>query len=277
MNVLVLGASSQVGHFLLPMLQCEGATVLALSRRPALAGAQDARWMQGGLPDAVPALPELDRIYSAGPLDALAAWLPYAPLAPGARVLATSSMSAASKQHSPVATERALAARLVAAEQALAAVCGVRGIGWTVLRPTLIYGAALDRSLTPLAQRARRTRLFALPAGRGLRQPVHAEDVALALQAASQRDVSPDAVLEFGGGERLTAAAMFARVRASLPFTSLGLPVPRLVLHLAALHPALRGPIARLDADLVADNTRAEALLGVRARAFLPDADCWGL
>lgn len=277
MIALVLGGSSQIGHCLLPLLQAEGIEVLALSRQPARGAPAGVRWLQGALPAPLPPLPELHYVFSAGPLDALAAWLPAAPLAAGARVLATSSMSALSKQDSPLAAERALAARLRGAEQTLAQVCAQRGVGWTVLRPTLIYGVGRDRSLTPLVRRAQRTRLFPLPRGAGLRQPVHAADVARALLVAALRAQALDAVLEFGGGERLSAAQMFARVRASLPFATLGVPLPRALLAAAALHPVLRGPIARLDRDLIADNAPAVAALGVTPRAFRPDARCWGL
>ncbi len=275
---LVIGARSQVGWFLLPLLAEAGLAPLALSRSaPAAADAPRATWLRGALPLSPPDPPPLRHVFSAGPLDALARWLPRAPLLPDARVLALSSMSAASKAHSPVAAERALAARLCAAEEALAAACARHGIGWTILRPTLIYGAGRDRSLTPLVRAARRTRLFPLPAGRGLRQPVHAADVARALLAAALRARPANAVLPFGGGERLSVAQMFARVRASLPFATLGLPLPRPLLRVAALHPALRGPVLRLDADLVADNGAALALLDVTPRAFAPDARCWGL
>ncbi len=277
MSVLVIGAGSQVGCCLLPLLRTDDAEILALSRRaPRAADAPHAHWLRGALPAALPLLPPLRRIYSAGPLDALAQWLRDAPLAPDARVLATSSMSAVSKQQAPGAAERALAARLRAGERLLIETCRARGIGWTVLRPTLIYGVGRDRSLTPLAQRAQRWRVFPLPAGRGLRQPVHAADVAAALHAAGTRAQALDALLEIGGGERLPAAAMFARVHASLPFTSLGVPLPRPLLRLGRLHPRLRGPLTRLDQDLLACNDALIAALGVRPRAFAPDAQCWG-
>jgi nucleoside-diphosphate-sugar epimerase len=142
------------------------------------------------------------------------------------------------------------------------------------LRPTLIYGAGSDKSLTPLARRAMRTRAFPRPIGGGLRQPVHADDIALATLAAIDRPA--DRVLMLGGGERLTAGDMFARVQRSLPMATLPLPVPtwllRLVRHAV---PRLRGPLARLDADLVADNSELERLLDVHPRPFRPDARCW--
>jgi hypothetical protein len=58
-------------------------------------------------------------------------------------------------------------------------------MGWTILRPTLIYGAGIDRSITPIVQRALRLRLFPIPLAGGLRQPVHADDIARAVVAAS--------------------------------------------------------------------------------------------
>ncbi len=270
MRVVVFGASGQIGHFLLPRLVAAGSAVEAISRHPPSAQ-PGVTWQRGALPDAVPALTATNALISLGPLDGFVAWLERTPLVGTARVVATSSMSAASKADSPDAGERALAARLRDAEQRLAARCEALGAQWTVLRPTLIYGAGMDRSLTPLARRALRWRIFPLPAGSGLRQPVHAEDVARAVQAALNHPQSAGQVIALGGGERLAAAAMFARVRAALPIATLPLPIPRAALRIAArLLPRLRGPLARLDQDLIADNTAAARLLGLAPRPFVP-------
>jgi nucleoside-diphosphate-sugar epimerase len=275
MTVLVVGASSQIGHFLLPRLLAEGEQVLALSRQPH-AGPEAVCWLQGSLPDAVPALPTLSAIVSFGPLQALADWLARMPLSGEPRVVATSSMSAESKRESSVPAERAIARQLREGEAALAAACVVRGCAWTVLRPTLIYGAGRDKSLTPLARRAMRLRVFGLPAGRGLRQPVHADDIAQAVIAALACPAAAGRVLPIGGGERLSAGEMFARVRRSLPQATLPLPLPAWLLHAGSrLSPALRGPLSRLDADLIADNRELEQLLGVHPRAFRLDASMW--
>jgi nucleoside-diphosphate-sugar epimerase len=183
-------------------------------------------------------------------------------------------MSAQSKADSPVSAEREIARQLQQGEAELAAACAVLGCGWTVLRPTLIYGAARDKSLTPLARRAMRMRVFALPAGSGLRQPVHADDIALAALAAIDRPANR--VLMLGGGERLPAGEMFARVRRSLPVATLPLPLPAWMLRLARhAVPRLRGPLLRLESDLVADNGELEHLLGVHPRPFRPDETCW--
>ncbi|MEO7149079.1 MAG: NAD-dependent epimerase/dehydratase family protein, partial [Rhodanobacteraceae bacterium] len=255
-----------------------GACTLAVSRSPRENNGAVA-WLRGHLPDACPAgVDDAQSLISFGPLDALASWLCRADVPALRRVVATSSMSASSKRASPVAVERALAQCLRDAEAAVADVCGRRGIGWTILRPTLIYGAGMDQSLTPIAHRAMRWRVFPLVAGTGQRQPVHAQDLARAALSALETPLAVDRVVQVGGGERLTAAAMFARVRSSLPAWTLPLPVPAFVTTAAArMSPSLRGPLSRLRDDLIADNSDLERLLGVHPRGFEPDARCFGI
>jgi len=278
MTVLVFGGSSQIGRFLLPRLLARGAAAMAVSRRTH-ASQPGLRWLQGSLPDALPAeLPHPAAIVSFGPIGPFAQWLARADFgSEPPRVIATSSMSAETKRESAMPAERAVAQQLRDGEQALAAACARHGAPWTVLRPTLIYGAGLDKSLSPIARRAWRTRVFPLPAGRGLRQPVHADDIALAVLAALDCPASAGRILSIGGGERLTAGEMFARVRRTLPHANLPLPLPAWLLHAGQrLAPAkLRGPLARLDADLIADNDELERLLGVTPRGFQPTAEMW--
>ncbi|WP_329742575.1 NAD(P)H-binding protein [Dyella sp. A6] len=275
MTVLVFGGSSQIGHFLMPLLCARGVPVVALSRRPRTVRAGLA-WIEGSLPDTVPVVRDVSAVISFGPLLPFAQWLEWTELPLAPRVVATSSMSAESKRNSMVAAERDISRLLCEGEAALAAACERRGSAWTVFRPTLIYGAGLDKSLTPIAQRAQRTHVFPLPAGSGLRQPVHAADIAQAVLAALDQPAAAGRILPLGGGERLTAAEMFARVRRSLPTATLPVPVPGWALR-GARHvlPRLAGPLDRLQADLVADNTELTKLLGVSPRPFRPDVDCW--
>ena len=74
MTVLVIGASSQIGRFLLPRLIASGEPVVALSRQPRPASA-GVTWLHGWLPDRPPSLPPLSAIISFGPLTGLADWL----------------------------------------------------------------------------------------------------------------------------------------------------------------------------------------------------------
>lgn len=276
MTVLVLGGSSQIGHFLLPRLVERGESVLAISRRPPASQA-GVHWISGKLPDAMPAdLPPLSAIVSYGPLLPFVRWLAQAPLTGAPRIVATSSMSAQSKIDSSVPAERDIAQMLLAGERELAAACAARGLAWTVLRPTLVYGAGMDKSLTPIVRRAMRLRVFPLPAGRGLRQPVHADDIAQASIAALDVPASAGQVIPIGGGERLTAGQMFARVRASVPAATVPLRIPGSLLRMARhAVPRLSGPLSRLERDLIADNTELTRLLGVHPRPFRPDPASW--
>ncbi len=227
MMVLVPGGSSQIGHFLLPRLSACGEPVIALSRHPQPAQ-PGVRWLLGELPDAVPTLPaRCPAIISFGPLLAFADWLARNSLIDAPRVIATSSMSAETKRDSSMPAERAISRQLRDGEAALAAACARHGCAWTVLRPTLIYGAGLDKSLTPIARRAMRTRLFLPPTGNLVcASRCTQSDIAQAVLAALECSAAAGRILPIGGGERLPAGEMFARVRRSLPQATLPLPLP---------------------------------------------------
>jgi nucleoside-diphosphate-sugar epimerase len=281
---LVIGGSGQIGRFLIPKLLDAGHDVLALSRQLHVSAHPQLRWIHADLNAFSPELLKLDVIFSLGPLDAFAAWLNREPAIEAQRVIAFGSMSAVSKQHSPDPTERALAETLRASEQELIAWAEARRTTWIVFRPTMIYGAGIDRSLTPLAKLARRTRIFPmLSAARGLRQPVHAEDLACACLAAARRTSNSSAIYELGGGEVLSFAEMMSRLRASLNTPTLGLPIgmkmAQTLLLLAHLHPRWRGihtaALARLQKDLLADNAAAIADFDWQPRGFRPTASTW--
>ena len=278
-RVLLTGASSQIGHALRAQLRGRGHDMVALSRSAQSNSAvEDAglRWLQADLADGWPDCGRFDAVVSFGPMQALADALAGLGEAPCRRLVATSSMSAVSKRDAALAADRALSQSLRDAEAALIAQCDRLGIGWTVLRSTMIYGLGIDANLAPIARRAMRTGLFPYPLGRGLRQPVHAGDVALAAWRAVHVDAAIGRTLEVGGGERLRVDRMFLRLRDALPRRTLRLPLPRAVLAIAArLRPSLRGFASRLDQDLVADNTQLTTLLGVAPRGFDPDPAAW--
>lgn len=287
-RVLVLGARSLVGHFLMPRLLADGLEVHALSRRgsphtetarPAAAPGGQPIWHAADLdvPGWSRGLTGMDVVISLAPLWLLpGAMAELRSLGPG-RLIAFGSTSRHTKTDSPSPRERALAQRLARAEQDLAVQAG--DMPWILLRPTMIYGAGLDANVSGIARFIRCFGFFPLAgAAAGLRQPVHADDLAEAVIRLLHVDLPMPLALDLGGGEALTYREMVLRVfRAmDLPPRPLTLPVPALRLALAIasrlprlvhLDPAM---IDRMALDMVFDNGPARELFGYRPRGFAP-------
>lgn len=285
--MLVFGATGQIGRFLLPRLQQANYRIVAISRSDQSrdSGLDGIEWLRGDLHATMPEnLPLANAIFSLGPLDAFVCWLKRANLEGVSHVIAFSSMSAESKIDSIDPDERDIAARLRSAERDIAEIVVARDGRWTILRPTLIYGAGRDRSLTPLVQFAMKWRVFPIPlAANGLRQPVHAQDLADSCMACLNNPRSYARTYALGGGERLSARAMFERVHRSLSRRTIAVPLPVVLLR-AAMRVLWRisrwrhlrsTMLDRLDVDLIADNSAARADLGWRPRPFQPRAACW--
>jgi len=268
-TVLVFGATGSVGQFLRPLLS-PGHQVIAVSRAPPQG---QASWICGDLNNPDMAWPAADMVISLGPLDAFAAWLQRYPVTTLRRVIALSSMSAESKRESIDPSERALSKRLRTAESSVMDAATERGFACTVFRPTLIYGAGTDRSLAPIARFARRWRILPIPFGAsGLRQPVHARDLAAACATALEKTDTYGKVYALGGGERLRFDTLLLRLRASVPGLVLPVPVPMMALRLAAhLRRGLfsETAVARLRQPLLADHGDAVRDFGYAPAAFI--------
>lgn len=273
----LLGASGAVGYFLLRRL---GDAVVPCARSmPAWAADRATRWRLFDLWRSSDA-PGCERLISAGPLDASVDWLSRS--GPGAlrRIVALSSMSAVHKQRSASAVERDIAQRLLASEQRLSAFAATHGIACTILRPTLIWGAGMDRSLTPFAHTAARRGFALIPSGAtGLRQPVHADDLAALCLALSMRDAATTGVFEAGGGERLALSEMLARTARSTGARVMPLPVPGFALALAAQLAArlgkASGALSRAMQDQCSGDDAVWRLCELAPRGFEPKSSDW--
>ncbi len=278
---LAFGLTGPVGTALRSCLHPGGAHVSAVSRQR---GRDDpgCEWLAGNLEHGWQApRTAYDAVLSTGPLDQFARW--FAERGPAAgRVVALGSTSVHSKAGSPDPAERELAARLAHAEECLGRACAVRGATLTLLRPTLIYGVGRDRNLSRIVGLARRWRWLPLPRGAtGLRQPVHAADVAAAVLAAVGHGGPGGGRYDLPGGETLSYDEMVRRtLEAAAPGSRIVRvpdPVFRSALSLARLGgrvtDAGEGMLARLGCDLVYDGNPLQAALGVVPRPFRPTAE----
>ncbi len=281
---LLFGGSGQIGEPLLQGLLAAGWQVHAYSRtaQPARPGLH---WHSGELGTlSMPPSP-VDVVFSCGPLDAFADWYRRVPMqAP--RVVAFGSTSLEVKRDSLDTAERDVARRLREAEATLFAVAAERGAAATVLRPTLVYGAGRDRTLSAIAALARRSGCFVLPRSAcGLRQPVHVQDLADAALAVLASAATHGKSYALGGGETLRYRDMVRRVLAVLqpPARLLLLPHAVFALLLALAHACgrLRGmnraALQRMREDLVFDLAPALRDFGYAPRVFAPDAAMLGV
>lgn len=102
---------------------------------------------------------------------------------------------------------------LAEAERRIVAACEQRPVGWTILRPTLIYAEGRDTNLTPLSRLIRRFGFMPLVGGApGLRQPVQAEDLAIGAIAAAASQVAVNKFCSLPAAEILSYREMIGRV-----------------------------------------------------------------
>lgn len=278
---LLLGASSQLGDRVLPRLLAADYRVHAVSRLAPRAPSaeqlahEQLHWHALDL-KTVQAWPTpVSVVVHLAPLYLLPRLLRYAPTA--LRVIAISSTSVRTKQYSPSKAEREMAQRLHQAEQELQRLCTERGHSLTILRPTMLYGLGRDATIGRMQAFIRRWHFLPLPAmATGLRQPVHVDDIAVAVLQVLAEPRSHAKVYELGGAQRLTVAqlAQHICVDNGLPVRIVSIPAGALRFLLKLLvrirpqldwSPAL---LARAELDQVADNQPAIDDFQYAPRAF---------
>ena len=216
-QVGVLGASSLVGTYLLPQLVTAGWQVQAFSRqaeRMGTAKTEGITWHRppvGGNSDNT--TPACSYWISLAPIWMLPQYFSWIASCGARRVVAVSSTSRWIKTASSDPAERLLAERLAGGERDLTDWASQSKIEWIILRPTLIYGDGRDHNISSMARFIQRFGFFPLLGeGHGLRQPIHAREVAMACRLALEARHLADQAYEISGGETLTYRDMACRV-----------------------------------------------------------------
>jgi len=276
----VIGATSLIGAGLLPLLVDYGYDVVAFSRQALLVQQQSARrgvvWRL------------LSTIYSHDE-EPITKWICLAPIwvlpeyfslflhYEVKNIVAVSSTSLFTKGLSSDSAEKELVSKLTEGEQLFINWAEKNQVLWTILRPTLTYGLGRDSNISVIARSIQRFTFFPLlGAAQGLRQPVHAHDVALGCLVALNAEKAFNRYYNISGGETLSYREMIGRVFSAMGRKQRFVTFPfwffRLALMFLRLLPRFRhwspAMAERMNSDLVFDHSEASRDLGFTPRPF---------
>ena len=279
-RVAVVGAASQIGKALLPRLAAKGMVASRVGRAAAgepADGVTHVFDIQRGCFQ--PELASAEALISLAPLPTIDVVLHMARALGARRVIAFGSTGRFSKLDSTSGLERDFAVQQQEAERLLASSCEVAGIAWTLFRPTMIYGADADLTVAFIKATIRKFGFFPVPwAARGLRQPVHVDDLAHACVAVLECAPSFNRAYNLGGADVLMFPELVKRIFEAEGKRPLLLPVPRwlygALLTVVAKLPAYafvrREMMDRMYQNLTTDNTPARRDFGYSPRSFDP-------
>ena len=278
-KILVIGGTGAVGSYVVEQLVRRGERPFVLSREPH--HTPDVEWIRGDMEQpATLDLPPVTTLYCTADAVLLADILSKVITPSLQRIVAFSSTSVMTKLDTEVAAEREILRNLAEAEQRIIATCEQHRIGWTILRPTLIYKEGHDINITPLSRLIRRFRFMPLVGGgTGLRQPVHAEDLAIGAIAAAGSPAASNKIYCLPGGETLSYREMIGRIfdGLRLPRRMISIPAALWRMAFALAHPLFPDANVamglRMTKDMTFDATPAIEDFGWNPRSFHPVFD----
>ncbi len=277
MRLLVVGGSGFLGGYVLREAARRGHQCVALARSPRaalLVAGEGAQPIIGDLDDAR----HLDDAFAAAHCEALVC---LASLGHGhgpgivaaaeeagiPRAVFVSTTAVMTALHPPTKQ-----VRLVAEQQIRAC-----PLDWTIMRPTMIYGAPGDRNLSRLLKLLSRAAVLPVPrAGSRLHQPVHVADAATAVLAALEVPAATGSLYNLAGPEPLPFTELLHACTRAVGSRTRLVPVPLAPLlmlargyELVSRHPRIRAEQLRRLAENKAfaiDNTIRD--LGYAPRPF---------
>ena len=286
-RVGVIGATSLTGDHLLPLLVDNGYDVVAFSRQAQ--GTQrpfknpHVEWQiirqseSAVSTDMFPPEKQIAHWLCLAPIWVLLEYFPLLLLYGVQHIVAISSTSRFAKADSSDIAEQQLSFRLIKSEQCLISWAEKNQVTWTILRPTLVYGLGQDKNITMIARFIQRFSFFPLlGAASGLRQPLHAHDLALSCLASLNLKAAINHSYNISGGETLSYREMVGRIFSALGKKQRFVTFPLWLFRLAVMclrvlprfshwSAAMAG---RMNSDLVYDHTDARRDLGVTPRPF---------
>jgi nucleoside-diphosphate-sugar epimerase len=276
-HVGVLGARSLVGECLLPVLLDAGWKVTALSRQAMASNRPGLEWRQWSA-NGMDSDCSIGHWISLLPIWILPEFFPRLERCGAQRVVALSSTSRFVKVESSELWEREQASLLASGEQLFQNWAELTGKQWLILRPTLVFGLGRDKNISEMARFIQRFGFFPLFAGgRGLRQPIHARDVAKVCAVAVGKVSVSNRAYDISGADTLTYRDMVVEVFRVLGMRPRLVPVPlwsaSLALSLVRLHPRYHhwsvAMLERMGQDLVFDHAQAARDFAFQPKGFV--------
>ena len=281
-KVLVTGATSMIGRYLLPQLRNAGFEVLAISRqfRPEL-DSPGITWYSS---EFIKKVPEdeffgIEAVFHLAPIWTLQPLLVKYRMLGCKRLIGFSSMSVVTKERSNHLYELNMVRSQREGEQQALEYCKKHKMNVTLFRPTMIYGGPEGKNIDMIKRFIRRIGFFPIVGrGSGKRQPVHAEDLAIAALNALEFDSVDGKLLTLSGEEILSYHQMISRLFQCEGKPPRFIPIPvrlmRGLLTLASWLPNKRfltpEMANRVNQDMEADCSEARELINFNPRPFRP-------
>jgi nucleoside-diphosphate-sugar epimerase len=276
-RVAVVGAASQIGHALLPRLAAKDIRAYRIGRGSAEASTEVSHKFDEQRSCFNPNLDSADAVISLAPLPTIGVVLKMAEVLGAKRVIAFGSTGRFTKAGSSSAIEQNFVDQQERAERLFSSESETSGIAWTLLRPTMIYGADADQNVAFIKSVIRNFGFFPMPWGaKGLRQPVHVDDLAAACVSTLECEPAFNRAYNLGGGEVLSFPELVRRIFRAERKRLLLFPVP-MPLYYLLIAAAKKFPktafvreemVERMFQDLTTDNKPACVDFGYNPRAF---------
>ena len=281
----VIGATSFVGQLVIDQLVAQGIRVFAFSRNRMLCNCTNVEWRQlvsdAGDGGADQYAGKIRLWISLAPITALPQYFSLLHAWGASKVVVLSSTSCFTKLRSSDKLERAVAVQLTQGEDSLQLWSACNNIKWVILRPTIIYGFAKDKNITEISRFINRFGFFPL-LGRaeGLRQPIHAADVAAACVETLLNVGVENRAYNISGAEIVSYREMVKRVFVTQGRTAVFIKVPLFVFKVALMllsrFPRYRhwtvAMAERMNCDMIFDHGDASLDFGFNPRRFVLDS-----
>lgn len=283
-HALITGVTSQIGQFLMARLLDTGYTMTVFSRSPRLERLDERiQWVQRVIGDDSnfgQFAGDAFVLFHLGPLELLPGLIKSVAGSSVKRIVAFGSTSQFTKARLRNQAEALISAQLAESEKAIAETCASQEISWTIFKPTIIYGGGGASGLAFVGRLITQLGIFPVVGrGKGLRQPVHADDLAGACLSVLDCSAAFNRSYILGGGEVLSYREMIERIFRYLgrPPRILNVPLPfyRFAIRMASLLPRC-GHLTPDMADRIMQNHsfdigNATRDFGYSPRKFLSD------